>query len=71
MVVQPFVDTLNLNVHFREALRAGTPSRSRTLLCYHGVLALHAGLGTLIVPRASAGLETQGLTGVLDGLFCG
>jgi hypothetical protein len=41
------------------------------LLCYHGVLALHAGLGTLIVPRASAGLETQGLTGVLDGLFCG
>jgi hypothetical protein len=41
------------------------------LLCYHGVLALHAGLGALIVPRASAGADAEGLTGVLDGPFCG
>jgi hypothetical protein len=42
-VVERFVGALNLNVHFGEALRAGTPAAH--LLCYHGVLALHAGLG--------------------------
>ena len=44
-------------------------------LTHFALLSRRAGaareVGTLIVPRASAGLETEGLTGVLDGLFCG
>jgi hypothetical protein len=54
-----------------EKLYGLVPLPRTHLLCYHGVLALHAGLGALIVPRASAGADAEELTGVLDGLFCG
>jgi hypothetical protein len=69
-VVQRFVGALNLNVHFWSSSTCWYPCRARTCSAITARWRCTRGCA-LIVPRGSAGAEAEGLTGVLDGLFCG